>query len=111
MQMKNRDLVWDAVKGVAIILMVIGHSGCPVYLRRFIYLFHMGVFFYVSGRYLNIKGVDVLHFLKKKGYSLYVPFVKWGGAYSYSFIIFFTFWDGMNHHIRKLKLSSICWEL
>lgn len=79
--MKNRDLVWDALKGVAIILMVIGHSGCPAYLRRFIYLFHMGVFFYVSGRYLNIKGIDVVHFLKKKGYGLYVPFVKWGGIF------------------------------
>lgn len=79
--MKNRDLAWDALKGVAIILMVIGHSGCPDYLRRFIYLFHMGVFFYVSGRYLNIKGIIAAHFLRKKGYSLYIPYVKWGGIF------------------------------
>lgn len=38
----QRDLTWDAIKGIAIMLMVVGHSGCPSYLRNFIYLFHMG---------------------------------------------------------------------
>ena len=54
--MKQRDSTWDAVKGIGIILMVIGHSGCPTFLHDFIYLFHMGLFFFVSGRYLKMGG-------------------------------------------------------
>lgn len=52
--MARRDTAWDAVKGVGILLMVIGHSGCPEYLHDFIYLFHMGLFFFVSGRFLKM---------------------------------------------------------
>lgn len=50
----KRDTTWDAIKGIGIILMVVGHSGCPIYIRNFIYLFHMGLFFYVSGKFLKV---------------------------------------------------------
>ena len=30
--MVQRDQTWDAIKGIAILLMVVGHSGCPYYL-------------------------------------------------------------------------------
>lgn len=57
----NRDSTWDAVKGIGIIMMVIGHSGCPVYIHDFIYMFHMGLFFFVSGKFLKVKrGGDFL---------------------------------------------------
>lgn len=52
--MIQRDKSWDAVKGLGILLVVLGHSGCPAYLHDFIYLFHMGLFFYVSGKFLKI---------------------------------------------------------
>ena len=34
---QKRDLTLDLAKAICIILMVIGHSGCPDYLHRFIY--------------------------------------------------------------------------
>ncbi len=37
----------DIIKGIAIILMVAGHAGAPF--TKFIYLFHMAVFFIASG--------------------------------------------------------------
>ena len=43
--MRNNKL--DIMKGIAIILMVMGHSG--FYFTSFIYLFHMAVFFMISG--------------------------------------------------------------
>lgn len=52
--MNQRDNTWDAVKGIGIILMVVGHSGCPMVMHDFIYLFHMGLFFFVSGRFLKV---------------------------------------------------------
>ena len=80
MKSTNRDLTWDAIKGIAILLMVVGHSGCPSYLRNFIYLFHMGLFYYASGHFFKAKGMaEFLPFLKKKLLGLYWPFVKWGG--------------------------------
>lgn len=65
-------------KAIGIILMVIGHSGCYVRLHNFIYMFHMPLFFFVSGfcfkeMYLNRGG----HFIKRRIDGLYIPFVKW----------------------------------
>ena len=98
MKSTNRDLTWDAIKGIAILLMVVGHSGCPYYLRNFIYLFHMGLFYYASGHFLKVKGIEgFLPFLKKKIKGLYWPFVKWGG-YMFYCIIFFTQLGGTLMH-------------
>lgn len=77
--MNQRDNTWDAVKGIGIILMVVGHSGCPLMMHDFIYLFHMGLFFFVSGRFLKVGlGGQFLKFVNKKIKGLYLPFVKWG---------------------------------
>ena len=75
---KPRDLSLDVAKGMCIILMVVAHSGCPEWMSRFIYMFHMPCFFFISGmllsdRYLDTPGVGVRK--KLKGY--YKPFVKW----------------------------------
>ena len=66
-------------KAIGIILMVIGHSGCPSLLFRFIYLFHMPLFFFCSGIFFKeiISKEDAFVFLKKRVMGLYVPFVKW----------------------------------
>lgn len=59
--------------------MVMGHSGCPQFLFRIIYLFHMPLFFFCSGIfYKEISNKEsVSSFLKKRITGLYVPFVKW----------------------------------
>lgn len=94
----QRDLTWDAIKGIAILLMVVGHSGCPSFLRNFIYLFHMGLFYYASGHFFKPCGIDgILPFLKKKIVGLYIPFLMWG-AYMYCCIIPFTHLDGTQMH-------------
>lgn len=45
----KRDNCVDIVKGIAIIFMVLGHIGISDDITRFIYLFHMAVFFMASG--------------------------------------------------------------
>ena len=66
-------------KALGIILMVIGHSGCPLLLYKFIYLFHMPLFFLCSGIFYRpiLNKSDACLYLKKKVAGLYVPFVKW----------------------------------
>lgn len=49
---KRIDFV-DAAKGIAICLMVIGHSGYSGYLHQFIYAFHMPFFFLASGLFFK----------------------------------------------------------
>ena len=69
--------------------MVIGHSGCPLWLDNLIYLFHMPLFFFCSGMFfksLNNYG-DVIGYIKKRFIGLYVPFVKW----SITFLVFHNF--------------------
>lgn len=83
-QKNKRNEVFDLARGIAIILVVVGHSGCPEYLRNFIYLFHMPVFYFFSGYFFNNpKDIQVFSFIKRKIYSLYKPFV----IYSFVFLL------------------------
>ncbi len=73
-----RDRSFSICKGIGIILVVLGHAGCPSYLSRFIYLFHMPLFFICSGYFFNLKYLnDERNFVVKRLRGLYVPFVKW----------------------------------
>ncbi len=75
---KKRDLSLDIAKGICITLMVVGHGGCPDYLHRFIYMFHMPCFFFISGMLLSDKYItDIKTGVIKKLKGYYLPFVKW----------------------------------
>ncbi len=66
-------------KGIGIILMVVGHSGCPPFLRDYIYMFHMPLFFIISGYCFKNKYLsDFKTFANKRIIGLYFPFVKYG---------------------------------
>ena len=67
--MKKRETSIDILKGIAIILMVIGHSGVSEGLERFVYLFHMSVFVIASGYCYNevySKGGSICNYAKNK---------------------------------------------
>lgn len=75
----SRNNFISIAKAIGIILMVVGHSGCPSAVTKFIYLFHMPLFFVCSGYFFKeISNKGVLHtFYKKKIKGLYVPYLKW----------------------------------
>ena len=66
-------------KALGIILMVVGHSGCPTAIGKFIYLFHMPLFFVCSGFFFKgISDWPSLHsFYMKRMKGLYWPYLKW----------------------------------
>ena len=70
-------------KALGIILMVIGHSGCPQWLFRFIYLFHMPLFFFCSGIFFREMQTfsAVENNLKKRIKGLYIPLAEWSIFY------------------------------
>lgn len=79
MQDKTHNQRISIAKGVGILLMVIGHSGCPEYLHSVIYSFHMVLFYFLSGFFFRDGKVicDGRKYLMRKFRRLYWPYIKW----------------------------------
>ena len=74
----NRDQTLDIVKGIGIILMVMGHSGAPACLHDIIYTFHMPLFFIASGWFFSERNIeDCKSFAVRKFNGIYLPYWKW----------------------------------
>lgn len=78
-----RYLYLDNLKGLLIILVILGHAiqftisdYQHVFLFRFIYSFHMPLFFMISG-YLTFKTQYNSKLIQKRATQLLVPFVTW----------------------------------
>ncbi|MBO4965226.1 MAG: acyltransferase family protein [Muribaculaceae bacterium] len=90
--MAQRNTVMSIAKGIAIILMVIGHAEAPELLTNFIYTFHMPLFFIAAGYFFSRKYLDdPWTFCKKRFDGLYVPFVKWTLIYLLLHNLWFEF--------------------
>ncbi len=50
---ESRSLYWDVVKGLGIIAIVLGHTG--YFAGAFVYLFHLALFFFITGYFYNEK--------------------------------------------------------
>lgn len=70
----KRMLSWDIVKGITILIMIVGHvASIPQQLRNFIFSFHMPVFF-VANAYF-IKNYQIGYNLKRSSKSLLLPYI------------------------------------
>ncbi len=79
MQNRNKCNYISIAKAIGIILMVMGHSGCPDVLSRFLYMFHMPLFFICSGYFFKeiTDTIMLKSFYQKKVKGLYLPYLKW----------------------------------
>ena len=68
----HRDIQIDVLRGIGIFFVVVGHI-CPGVIHKFIYLFHMPFFFFISG-YLHKQEIDQKYLLKSKIISLLIPY-------------------------------------
>lgn len=76
--MVKKDKSISMCKAIAILLMVMAHSGVDYWVAAFISMFHMPIFFFLSGfcfkpSYLT----EPKLFMVKRLKGLYVPYVKW----------------------------------
>lgn len=73
----SRNCIFDIAKGIGIMTVVFGHAVCP--LTKFFYLFHMPLFFILSGYFFKAKYYSNISELKqffiKKLKSLYLIIV------------------------------------
>ena len=81
---KTRSNEIDIVKAIGIISMVAGHSDAPF--TKFVYLFHMAIFFIASGYFYkdeysyNIK--SFILFFRRKLKQLWFPFFFWNSIFT-----------------------------
>ena len=106
--MPNFDTRISVTKALCIILMVVGHSGCPTFLGEYIYQFHMPCFFFVSGfllkeKYLN----DISTFIKRRFKGLWWPFVKW----SVVFMLFHNVLTSLHIYNSSYTLTDMAYKL
>jgi fucose 4-O-acetylase-like acetyltransferase len=102
----RRSLLIDVVRGLAISLVVLGHTNQGIAhrgwwgastvghdLQAFIYAFHMPAFFFVSGVFLN-KSVEkrgMLHFTLGKLRTILYPYILWTCVYLLASVLFSRF--------------------
>ena len=78
--MKERDYSVDVARGIACLLVVIGHvikdnsDLIPKFLHSWIYSFHMPLFFVISG-YVMKKNDSFFEFIKKRAKRLLYPYL------------------------------------
>lgn len=71
---KNRITWIDCWKGIAIVIVVAGHI-LDLKVAKYIFWFHMPLFFFISG-YLYKEKHDYLSFFKKKFFHLILPYIS-----------------------------------
>ena len=81
----SRILAFDLLKGIGILLVMVGHIEIPQTLRTIIYSFHMPLFFFVSGCFF--KEVSLKVFFKKKWQQLLIPWLFFAAIL---FLVLFT---------------------
>lgn len=101
---KGRNHAVDLTKGLAILCVVVGHCAAPDFLTRFIYTFHMPLFFMAAGYFFSSDRVeaDPWQFVRKRFRGLYVPFVKWS--------VFFLLIHNLLFHFGILNETYGNWE-
>ena len=99
---KQRENWVDIVKGIGIILVVMGHAGCPVLPHGIIYSFHMPLFFFLSGLFIKRQcEKDFCTYVKKNFRSLLLPYFY----FNILSIIFYYIMSCIFH--KELLLGSV----
>ncbi|MFX3617525.1 MAG: acyltransferase family protein [Sporolactobacillus sp.] len=87
----------DVAKAIGIILVVVGHSGSPFH--SYIYLFHMALFFFISGYFYSDKYTyHPKKLIFRRLRTLYVPFL----LYELLFLLLHNVFLSMNLYSTKV---------
>lgn len=73
---------FNILKGLGIMLVVAGHVFMSGFFHNLIYLFHIPLFYIVSGYFFKDKYLDsVSKFVWRRFVRLYIPYICWGVAF------------------------------
>lgn len=77
---ENRDHTIDALRGLGIILVMLGHLNPDEYILKYIYSFHMFLFFFISGFLAHRRTDTFWHYTVIRFNRLLIPFFFWNCA-------------------------------
>lgn len=103
MKTNKRDISIDILRGIAIVMVVIGHSGFKY--TKYIYMFHVPLFFLISG---FLRSRDCQHFTDLKNFvinklkRLYIPYIQ----YNCIFLLFSNLFLILNVYHTRDSLST-----
>lgn len=91
----KRDSTLDIIKGIGILLVVLGHVSENEFISGFIYNFHMPLFFILSGYiYVKFSKKDIVNFSVNRIKRLMLPYFFWG-------IITLIYWIVIERFLRN----------
>lgn len=67
----------DVLRGLAIILMIMGHLDFGQLFDHYIHVFHMAIWFFISGWFYKTNSFN-MKFVQRKMHSLLIPYMFWG---------------------------------
>lgn len=90
--MEKRIKFIDIARGVAICIIVLGHTmvyskNC-VEIFKFLYSFNVALFFILSGYLFNIKNESFFDFIKRKFLRICIPYLFWELVFIIPYMIF-----------------------
>lgn len=73
-----RETKFSILKAIAIICVVLSHTGISGWLFNFVFIFHVPIFFICAGYFFNTKYLtDERTYIVHRFKGLYLPFVRW----------------------------------
>lgn len=99
--LETKRLDWvDVSKGITILLMVAGHTSIPEPISKYIWSFHMPLFFFVSGIFYSEKKFKTFSSLfKRRLFTLLVPYV------SFSVVVMLGYYSTVYWNPKELYLG------
>lgn len=104
MKISDRDSSIDLLKGLGIVAVILGHLEIPMLLRSFIYMFHMPLFFFLSGYLRKEKSYKACDIWSRYAKKLLYPYFA-GGGIDHS-IQYYVGYAGRKFYIQKTLEES-----
>lgn len=103
---KHRVDYIDALRGILILIMIMGHVDFGAAFDKYIHAFHMPAWFFLSGYFWNYDNLSYGEFVKKKIKAFIVPYF-FAGMIQYPLWIFFV-WDKNVSALEPIKNLFWC---
>lgn len=97
----QRDKTFDIAKGIAILLVIVGHQGDIGCVSHFIYSFHMPLFFIIGGYFFHEKAITSE--LKNSFSRLVSPYLLACGIYLCWYVAFGLKYHSIDMIVRAIK--------
>lgn len=104
----NERIKWiDSAKGFGIFCVTLGHLSPNFYVEKYIYSFHMSLFFFLAG--FLYKRRKLVISIKRQTMGLFVPFILWDALSSCLYLIK---GNGIRYTLEKFCFidGSPCWN-